>query len=172
MRRGQQVEVPSPGQNQKVVAFGGTNYATGRSISHVPDVPKGGKNAAEFLVWFGKLLVRARRRRKRIILAIDNGSIHTAKKVLALLEDPAIRKVVQVIWLPKYAPDLNDQEKIWKYAKEHGIANVLFSGRDSLRRQVIQVLGALNRDRKAMMMIVLGHRYRGNCIRKNLLAST
>ncbi len=56
---------------------------------------------------------------------------------LAVLEDPAIRKLIHVIRLPKYAPNLNDQERIWKYAKEHGIANVLFAGKDLLRAQVL-----------------------------------
>jgi hypothetical protein len=110
MRRGKQVEVPSPGQNQKVAAFGGINYATGESLSHVPDVPKGGKNSAQFLVWLWKLVAHAQRRRKRIILLIDNGPIHTAKKIEAFIEDPKIKKLIKVIWLPKYAPDLNDQD--------------------------------------------------------------
>ena len=172
MRRGKQVEVPSPGQNQKVAAFGGVNFATGEHISHIPDVPKGGKNSAQFLIWLAKLLARARRRGKRIILALDNGSIHTAKKTMAMLNDPAVRSLVQVVWLPKYAPDLNEQERIWKFAKEHGIANVLFSGRDTLRAQVTRVLGAINRDQKASMMIVLGHRFRAERIHENLVRTT
>lgn len=172
MRRGQQVEVPSPGQNQKVCAFGGVDYATGELLTHVPDVPKGGKNSAHFVIWLGKLAERARRRRKRVILVIDNGPIHTAKKAMAVLEDPAIRKLIHVLWLPKYAPNLNDQERIWKYAKEHGIANVLFAGKDSLRAQVLRVFAALNRDRKAMMMIVLAHRYRRARTHKDLLTGT
>jgi transposase len=172
MRRGRQVEVPSPGQNQKVYAFGGVDFATGELLTHVPNLPKGGKNSAQFLIWFGKLVERARRRRKRVILVIDNGPIHTAKRVRAVLEDPAIRKLVHVIWLPKYAPDLNDQERVWRYAKEHGIANVLFAGKDSLREQVLRVFAALNRNRAARMMIVLGHRYRRARTHKDLLMGT
>lgn len=172
MRRGKQVEVPSPGQNQKVAAFGGINYATGESLSHVPDVPKGGKNSAQFLVWLWKLVAHAQRRRKRIILLIDNGPIHTAKKIEAFIEDPKIKKLIKVIWLPKYAPDLNDQERVWKFAKERGIANVLFAGRDNLRDHVVKVLDALNRDPKAMMMIVLGQDHRRIPIRKKFLTGT
>lgn len=172
MKRGKQVEVPSPGQNQKVAAFGGVNFATGEHLSHIPDVPKGGKNSAQFLIWFTKLLARAKRKNRRIILAIDNGSIHTAKKVMAMFIDPVVRKLVQVVWLPKYAPDLNEQERIWKFAKEHGIANVLFGGRDSLRAQVARVLDAINRDRQASMMIVLGHRFRDQRIPEYLVRAT
>lgn len=172
MPRGKQVAIPSPGQNQKVAAFGGINFATGEHIAHVPDVPKGGKNSAQFLVWLQMLLAHANRRRKRIILALDNGSIHTAKKVMAHLTDPEIKRLIQVVWLPKYAPDLNEQERIWKYAKEHGIANVLFTGRQSLRAQVVKVLNAINRGDAASLTIVLGHRYRHNRILENLVTGT
>lgn len=172
MPRGKQVAVPSPGQNQKVAAFGGVNYATGKHLAHVPDVPKGGKNSAQFLVWLLMLLAHAKRRGKRIILAIDNGSIHTAKKVMAMFDDPKIKRLIQIVWLPKYAPDLNEQERIWKYAKEHGIANVLFAGRDSLRAQVVKVLGAINTNSSASLTIVLGHRHRQNRILENLVTGT
>jgi len=172
MRRGKQVEVPSPGQNQKVAAFGGINYATGESLSHVPNVAKGGKNSAQFLVWLWKLVAHARRRRRKVILLIDNGPIHTAKKVEAFLEEPAIKKLIKVEWLPKYAPDLNDQERVWKFVKEHGVANVLFAGRDNLRDHVIKLLDAINRDPKAMMTIVLGQRHRASHIRKKILGGT
>jgi len=172
MRRGKQVEVPSPGQNQKVAAFGGINYATGESLSHVPNVAKGGKNSAQFLVGLWKLVAHARRRRRKVILLIDNGPIHTAKKVEAFLEEPAIKKLIKVEWLPKYAPDLNDQERVWKFVKEHGVANVLFAGRDNLRDHVIKLLDAINRDPKAMMTIVLGQRHRASHIRKKILGGT
>lgn len=172
MRRGRQTEVPSPGQNQKVSAFGGVDYVTGDLLTHVPNLPKGGKNSVQFLIWLEKLIQRARRRRRRVILVIDNGPIHTAKRVEAVLKDPAIRRLIEVVWLPKYAPNLNDQERVWRYAKEHGVANVLFAGKDSLRAQVLRVFGALNRDPKAMMMIVLGHRHRQGRIHKDLLTGT
>ena len=172
MPRGRQMQVPSPGQNQKVAAFGAINYATGKHLSHVPDVPKGGKNAAQFLVMFGKLLARARRTGKRIILALDNGPIHTARKVLAVLNDPEVGTHIQVLWLPKYAPDLNEQERVWKVAKAQGIANVLFSDRDSLKAHVKQVLSSINVRPGTTLVIVLGRHHRQNCIRKKLVPST
>ena len=144
MRRGQQMQVPSPGQNSKVAAFGAINYATGQHRSLVPRVAKGGKNSAQFLLFVGGLVLRARRTGKRIILALDNGPIHTSKKTTAFLTHPDVRKHIQVLWLPKYAPNLNDQERVWKVAKEQGVANVLFSGRDSLMDHVRSVLNAIN----------------------------
>jgi len=67
------MHVPSPGQNTKVAAFGALNYATGQHRALVPRVSKGGKNSAQFLLFVGGLLLRARRTGKRIVLALDNG---------------------------------------------------------------------------------------------------
>jgi transposase len=172
MKRGKQWEVPSPGQNEKVAAFGGINYATGEHLSHVPDVAKGGKNSSQFLTWLGQLVAHARHRGTKVILALDNGSIHTAKKVRKVLDDPTIRKLIQVVWLPKYAPELNEQERVWKYAKEHGIANVLFSERASLRDQVVKVLRAINCRPNAELTIVLGRQQRCRRVGKNLQTGT
>ena len=138
------MQVPSPGQNSKVAAFGAINYATGQHRSLVPRVAKGGKNSAQFLIFVGGLLLRARRTGRRIIVALDNGPIHTSKKSTAFLTHPDVRKYIQVLWLPKYAPNLNDQERVWKVAKEQGLANVLLSGRDSLINHVRSVLNAIN----------------------------
>ncbi len=172
MRKGHQAEVPSPGQNRRVPAFGAINYATGRTMFHLPKVEKGGKNSREFLKMFDQLLGRARRTGKRILLVIDNGPIHTAKRALAVLEDPDVRRCVQVIWLPKYAPELNDQEPVWKYAKQAGVANFLFQDQDSLRVQVREVLGSLNRKPKTLLVIVMGRHHRPKQMHKYLLAST
>jgi transposase len=144
MRRGQQMQVPSPGQNSKVAAFGALNYATGQHRSLVPRVSKGGKNSAQFLLFVGGLLLRARKTRRPIVLALDNGPIHTSKKTSAFLNHPDVRKHLRVLWLPKYAPNLNDQERVWKVAKAQGVSNVLFSGRDSLMEHVRLVLNSIN----------------------------
>jgi len=144
MARGKQMIVPSPGQNTKVAAFGAINYATGQHRSLVPRVAKGGKNSSQFILFAGGFVVRARRTGKRIVLALDNGPIHTSKMTMAFLNHPEIRKYIKVVWLPKYAPNLNDQERVWKVAKQQGVANVLLSHRDSLMDHVRQVLNAIN----------------------------
>jgi transposase len=171
MRRGKQVEIPSPGQNKKVIAFGAINYGTGQHLSHVPDVPKGGKNSAQFLIFLGKLLTHARRTGRRIILALDNGSIHTAKKVKDVLGTADVRKLIEVFWLPKYAPDLNEQERVWKVAKEQGVANVLFTNRDSLREHVRRVLNSVNVKSGSTLVIALGRRWRQGRVPKNFVTS-
>jgi len=164
------MQVPSPGQNSKVAAFGAINYATGQHRSLVPRVVKGGKNSAQFLLFVGGLLLRARRTGKRIILALDNGPIHTSKRTTAFLTHPDVRKHIQVLWLPKYAPNLNDQERVWKVAKEQGMANVLFSDRDSLMDHVRMVLTSINARPNACFSI--GRKLGTRTIRKYLGTGT
>lgn len=164
------MQVASPGQNSKVAAFGAINYATGQHRSLVPRVAKGGKNSAQFLIFAGGLLLRARRTGKRIILALDNGPIHTSKKTRAFLTHPDVSKHIQVLWLPKYAPNLNDQERVWKVAKEQGVANVLFTNRDSLMDHVRSVLNAINAGPHAAFTI--GRQLGPHAIRKYLGTGT
>jgi transposase len=172
MRRGQQLEVPSPGQNSKVAAFGAINYGTGEHRSLVPRVAKGGKNSAQFILFVGGLVVRARKTGKRIILALDNGPIHTSKKTMAFLTHPEIRKHIRVFWLPKYAPNLNDQERVWKVAKQQGVANVLLGNRDSLMDHVRSVLNSINAKPGSTFAIAIGRRRASFAIPNNLGTGT
>jgi transposase len=172
MRRGQQLEVPSPGQNSKVAAFGAINYATGEHRSLVPRVAKGGKNSSQFILFVGGLVVRARKTGKRVILALDNGPIHTSKKTMAFLTHPEIRKHIRVLWLPKYAPNLNDQERVWKVAKQQGVANVLLCNRDSLMDHVRSVLNSINAKPGSTFAIAIGRRRASFAIPKYLGTGT
>lgn len=173
MRRGQQRRIPSPGQNRKQPAFGWFNYASGEHRHHLPKTRKGysGKNSTEFLVPLMNLVDRARRTGRRVIFVLDNGPIHTAKRVQKVLADPDIARLLQVVWLPKYSPDLNLEERVWKHAKETGIANVLFTDRAHLRRQTDRVLRSMNRDPDGVFMIVFGSAARTRPISKISLAS-
>lgn len=172
MRRGQQLEVPSPGQNTKVAAFGAINFGTGEHRSLVPRVAKGGKNSAQFILFIGGLVVRARKTGKRVILALDNGPIHTSKKTMAFLNHPEVRKHIRVLWLPKYAPNLNDQERVWKVAKHQGVANVLLGNRDSLMDHVRSVLNSINAKPGSTFAIAIGHRRASLAIPKYLGTGT
>lgn len=172
MRRGQQREIPSPGQNSKVAAFGAVNPNTGQHRAHVPQVSKGGKNSAQFILFAAGLLVRARRTGKRIRLVLDQGPIHKSKKTTAFLNHSEVHKHIEIFWLPKYAPNLNDQERVWKVAKGQGVANVLFAGRDSFMRQVVNVLSSINAKPGAALCVNLARRRDPDRIRKTLGTST
>ena len=160
MVRGRQTKIPSPGQNAKVPAFGAINFASGRHLEHVPSVRKGGKNSAQFILFLGKLAERARRTRRLVILVLDNGPIHTSKVSGTALAELEAQNLIVPLWLPKYCPELNEQERVWRVAKQQGIANVLFKDRAVLRRRVRRVLRSVNDRSRTQIAVYLGHRYR------------
>ena len=121
---GRQPEVPSPGQNEKKVVYGGVDYATGRIVQTIADT-KSGWNFLLFLV----ALVKAYAGRK-IRLVCDNGRFHHAKAVHEWLT--AHSEQLTVYWLPPYCPSLNLIERLWGHLKRTVLANVLFKTLDDL----------------------------------------
>jgi len=90
--KGSQPEVPSPGENQKKVAYGGIDYVTGRITCTIAET-KSGYNFLAFLV----TLVAAYAGRK-IRLVCDNGRFHHTRAVKQWLR--AHKDDVQIFWLP------------------------------------------------------------------------
>ena len=56
------------------------------------------------------------------VLVEDNGPIHTSKLSLAALATRAHWLIVE--WLPKYAPELNDIERVWHDLKAHHLQRI------------------------------------------------
>jgi transposase len=62
---------------------------------------------------------------KPVVLVQDNGLVHTSKLPLAALASRAHWLTVE--WLPKYAPELNDIEGVWRDLKAHHLAHQTFA---------------------------------------------
>jgi hypothetical protein len=67
----------------------------------------------------------ASRGRLVLVLVEDNGPIHTSKRSLAALAARAHWLTVE--WLPKYAPELNEIEPVWRDLKAHHLAHQTFT---------------------------------------------
>ena len=138
---GRQPEIPSPGQNEKKVVYGGVDYATGRIIQTIADHKSGG----DFLL-FLTALVKAYAGTK-IRLVCDNGRFHKTKAVEAWLAAHA--EVLTIYWLPPYCPSLNLIERLWGHLKRTVLANVMFRTLDDLvqafRCGVARINGHRNR---------------------------
>src|SRR3954451_23811503 len=52
-----------------------------------------------------------------------------------------------VEWLPKYTPELNDIEGVWRDLKRHHLAHQTFAGPDDLDRAIHEAVGKLNTER-------------------------
>jgi transposase len=85
---------------------------------------------------------------KPVVLVEDNGPIHTSKLSLAALAARAHWLTVE--WLPKYAPELNDIEPVWRNLKAHHLAHQTFADADALDRAIHLAVGALNAERMAL----------------------
>ena len=80
-----------------------------------------------------------------LVLVLDNGPIHTSKASRAALAERAHWLTVE--WLPKYAPELNDIEVLWRDLKRHHLAHQTFTGPEDLDRAIHDAVRKLNTER-------------------------
>ena len=82
---------------------------------------------------------------KPTLLVLDNGPIHTSKATRAALQQRAHWLTVE--WLPKYAPELNDIEEVWRDLKRHHLAHQTFTGPQHLDQAIHAAVMTLNLER-------------------------
>ena len=80
-----------------------------------------------------------------MVLVEDNGPIHTSRLSLAALAARAHWLTVE--WLPKYAPELNDIERVWHDLKANHLAHQTFADPDGLDAAIHQAVEARNQQR-------------------------
>lgn len=104
--RGQQVGIPTPGQNQKHYVAGALNAHTGKLVW----VEHERKNTTLFI----KLLECLRatyRGARRIQLVLDNYIIHKSERAQRWL---AVNPKFRLFFQPTYSPWVNQIERLWK----------------------------------------------------------
>jgi len=85
---------------------------------------------------------------KPVVLVEDNGPIHTSKLSLAALA--ARSHWLTVDWLPKYAPELNDIERVWHDLKVNQLAHQTFANTDALEAAIHHAVEGRNQQRGAL----------------------
>jgi putative transposase len=109
MRRGQQAEVGTPGDNEKRYLAGSQHWRTGAVIL-TEGLPREGRSAALFVRHLDDL--RHRLRRYRVIHVIcDNAKAHDCRAVRDYLAVHGDR--IRLHYLPKRAPECNPVERVW-----------------------------------------------------------
>ncbi|MDQ2801960.1 MAG: transposase, partial [Pseudomonadota bacterium] len=83
---------------------------------------------------------------KSVVLVEDNGPIHTSKLSRAALAARAHWLTVE--WLPKYAPELNDIEAVWRDLKRHHLAHQTFQDGTALDAAIQSAVINLNKERQ------------------------
>lgn len=112
MKRGQQAEVVTPGNNRKCHVAGSLIWNTGTLLVSDPHLHR---NTTQFLAHLDDLRFRLRSW-KKIHVICDNAKFHDARAVRQYLESYGHR--IQIHFLPKYAPETNPIERVWWHLHE------------------------------------------------------
>ncbi|WP_437221979.1 IS630 family transposase [Planctomicrobium sp. SH661] len=112
MKKGQQAEVVTPGNNQKCHVAGSLIWRTGTLLVSRPHWRR---NTVQFLAHLDDLRSRLRGYRK-IHVICDNAKFHDSRAVKAYLQKWNHR--IEVHFLPKYAPQTNPIERVWWHLHE------------------------------------------------------
>lgn len=115
MRRGEQHQVPTPKQNRHIYSYGALNLATGEWEERFSRKA----NSEATLKFLEDLLVQYPEQRIRLIW--DQATYHTSKKVQTWLHR---HPRITAYRLPKYAPELNPVEHVWRFVKQRVAANI------------------------------------------------
>jgi transposase len=78
-------------------------------------------------------------------MVLDNGPIHVSKATQTALKARAHWLTVE--WLPKYSPELNDIEPVWRDLKAYNLAHMTFADAESLDTAIHDAVAALNAER-------------------------
>lgn len=145
-RAGADLRIPAPGQAKKVAMLGAIDHKTRKLIVHTAKT----KRSSDFVAHLEQLDrlygPKPGQPAKPIVLVEDNGPIHTSKLSRAALAARAHWLTVE--WLPKYAPELNDIEPVWRDLKAHHLAHMTFADADALDRAIHNAVDKLNEERK------------------------
>lgn len=145
-KRGADLRVPAPGQAAKVALLGVLDWTRRDLIVHTSR----SKRSSDFIA-FLEILDRRygpapdRDPQRPVVLVLDNGPIHTSKATRAALA--ARQHWLTVEWLPKYAPELNDIEEVWRDLKRHHLAHQTFLNADHLDGAIHNAVESLNKER-------------------------
>ncbi|MDQ1301224.1 MAG: family transposase [Chloroflexota bacterium] len=114
-RQGEQVRIPTPGQNAKRGVFGACDLRTGRWFYQLTER----KRSVEFIAFLGALVTAYPL--GVIYVIVDNASLHTSKAVQTWVQ---ANSRLQLVYLPTYSGhQLNPVEKIWWDLKADIAAN-------------------------------------------------
>jgi transposase InsO family protein len=144
-KQGADLRVSAPGQAAKVAMLGVFDWARRDLVVRTSRT----KRSSDVIALLEELDRRWGPRpgelTRPVVLVLDNGPIHTSKATRAALAERAHWLTVE--WLPKYAPELNDIEPVWRDLKRHHLAHQTFTGPDDLDRAIHDAVAKLTAER-------------------------
>ena len=105
---------------KSVACFGAVNLSTGKFVRALCE-----KFDAITFENFLKRLLRHRSHGKRMIVVLDNARYHHAVLLAPLLRK--YRRILTLLFLPPYSPQLAPIERVWKLARRMATHNRFFA---------------------------------------------
>lgn len=134
--RGKQRKIRTYGKHEGAKLFAALDYETGHVIHREEDVYN-----AEAFTRFLKQTLDAYPSGK-IVMILDNGRIHHAAAIQPFLSEHAR---LELVFLPKYSPEMNPVEGLWKWLKNDVIHNVFYNKTYKIRLAVRRFMNRINR---------------------------
>lgn len=92
-------------------------------------------NSQQFILFLHQL--HQYNRSKKLIIILDNGSIHKSKKVQAFVRKHAW---VELFFLPPYSPEYNPIERFWQWLKQKVYGCKSFTTMEELLQQIRRLI--------------------------------
>lgn len=134
--KGKRTVVQTSGRRQSINAVS----AVTESGKFWYDVYSGSMNATRFVEVLKKML---RWRKRPLYLVVDGHPAHRSKMVKQLVVES--EGMLELHFLPGYAPDLNPDEFVWNYLKSTGTSRAPLKAKETLRERVIGILESIKR---------------------------
>lgn len=136
------LRVPAPGQAKKIAMMG----ALDRTHRQLIVTTSATKRRADFIALLqtldGLCGPKPGATTKPVVIVLDNGPIHLSQATAAALHARAHWLTVE--WLPKYTPELNDIEPVWRDLKAHHLAHQTFAQPQALENTIHAAVAELN----------------------------
>lgn len=132
--------MPAAGTNRRLTVFGSV-AAEGRGRV---EVVQARQDSAGFLRYLVALDARHAATGRDVILALDNGPAHTSKASKRALAERV--DWLEVLWLARYAPELNPKEREWRALKRDHRSHLAPTLRDFVD-EAVAGLGRLGGER-------------------------
>ena len=124
-KSGADLRVPAPGTPRRSRCWGRSTTSPASSSS-TPARPSAAVISSPISEQLDRLFgPQPGRQAKPVVLVEDNCPIHASKRSRAALAARA--RWLTVEWLPKYAPELNEIEPVWRVLKAHHLAHQTFT---------------------------------------------
>lgn len=85
-------------------------------------------------------------RKNPVIVIVDGHPVHKSKKVMDYIE--SIDGLLEIVFLPPYAPDLNPDELVWNHMRNIGTSKKPLKAGESLMNRAIKDLESIKKNKK------------------------